>query len=92
MSFFAVFVPVVLAAQEGELTKIKEQELEEVRERISDLKENMEIISGELEVQLPGNDEWKRVSGPAEFEVPASSKFRMKVLAMTDYCCSFIKE
>ena len=54
-------------------------------------KEIMEIISGELDVLLPGESEWKGVSGRQEFTVPANSKFTMRVKNISDYCCSFIK-
>lgn len=54
-------------------------------------KELMEITSGELEVLLPGKDEWLTVKGGESFEVPANSKFKMKVKIVTDYCCSYIK-
>ncbi len=54
-------------------------------------KEVMEILSGELSVQLPGSAAWKKVKGGEQFEVPAQSKFNLKVAALTDYCCSFIK-
>jgi uncharacterized protein YaiE (UPF0345 family) len=57
----------------------------------TDEKELMEIMSGTLEVLLPG-DEWKGIKGGEHFEVPASSKFKLKVLKITDYCCSFIAE
>ena len=53
-------------------------------------KEIMEIISGELEVLLPGASEWKRINGGDVFEVPSSSKFNLKVQSVTDYCCSFV--
>ncbi len=53
-------------------------------------KELMEITSGELEVLLPDQD-WKHVSGGESFEVPAHSKFQLRVTKTTDYCCSFIK-
>lgn len=53
-------------------------------------KEIMEILSGELEVLLPGADAWKPVRGGQEFTVPASSRFKLKVQALTDYCCSFV--
>ena len=56
----------------------------------TDEKELMEIISGNLEVLLPDCD-WKGVTGGESFEVPAKSKFRLKVFNTTDYCCSFIK-
>ena len=54
-------------------------------------KELMEILAGELEVMLPGASSWKKISGGQSFEVPANSKFTMKVRALSDYCCSFIK-
>lgn len=54
-------------------------------------REIMEIISGDLDVMLPGQDSWKNVKGGESFEVPANSKFTMKVHALSDYCCSFIK-
>jgi hypothetical protein len=53
-------------------------------------KEIMEIISGELEVLLPAEDGWKTITGGESFEVPAQSKFGLKVKQVTDYCCSYI--
>ncbi|GAB7026182.1 pyrimidine/purine nucleoside phosphorylase [Geotalea toluenoxydans] len=52
--------------------------------------ELMEILSGDLEVQIAGIDSWKPVKGGESFEVPASSSFGMKVKTVTDYCCSFL--
>ncbi len=52
--------------------------------------ELMEILAGELDVQLPGSAEWKTVKGGESFEVAAGSKFTMKVKTVTDYCCSYI--
>ena len=54
-------------------------------------KEVMEILSGELEVLLPGDNKWKAIKGGESFDVPANSKFKLKVKSLTDYCCSFIK-
>ncbi|MBM4208587.1 MAG: pyrimidine/purine nucleoside phosphorylase [Gammaproteobacteria bacterium] len=54
-------------------------------------KENMEILSGELDVKLPGNEVWQTINGGESFDVPANSAFTMKVKTPTDYCCSFIK-
>lgn len=51
--------------------------------------EIMEILSGELEVTLPGADEPVHVTGPETFEVPAGASFTVKVLTVTDYCCSY---
>ncbi|HUI92952.1 MAG TPA: pyrimidine/purine nucleoside phosphorylase [Chitinivibrionales bacterium] len=54
-------------------------------------KEIMEILAGNLTVQLPGNPAWKAFSAGQTFEVPANSKFKLKVSALTDYCCSYVK-
>lgn len=54
-------------------------------------KEIMEIIAGDLEVLLPGSGEWKKVKAGEIFEVPAQSKFSLKIKNVTDYCCSYIK-
>ena len=53
-------------------------------------KELMEIISGELDVALPGAASARPVKAGESFEVPANSKFRMVVKSLTDYCCTFI--
>ena len=54
-------------------------------------KEIMEILAGELEILLPGSKAWQKVKGGESFEVPANSKFKLKIAQLTDYCCSYIK-
>jgi purine/pyrimidine-nucleoside phosphorylase len=54
-------------------------------------KEIMEILAGDLDVLLPGASGWKTVGGGETFEVPAQSKFSLKVRSLTDYCCAFVK-
>jgi purine/pyrimidine-nucleoside phosphorylase len=54
-------------------------------------KEIMEILAGSLQVQLPGSAAWKTVTAGQTFDVPANSKFKLKVSQLTDYCCSYIK-
>ena len=51
--------------------------------------ELMEILSGDMEVSIAGGA-WKAVTGGESFEVPADSKFTMKVRTLSDYCCSFL--
>ena len=53
--------------------------------------EIMEIMSGDLDVQLPGQSGWMTVKGGESFQVAADSRFTMKVRTVTDYCCSFLK-
>lgn len=52
--------------------------------------EIMEMLSGELEIKLPGED-WKKLNTPESFNVPANSSFDLKIKSVTDYCCSYIK-
>jgi uncharacterized protein YaiE (UPF0345 family) len=54
-------------------------------------KEIMEIMAGELDVLLPGAAGWIIIKEGGVFEVPAQSKFSLKVKSLTDYCCSYIK-
>ena len=56
----------------------------------TDAAEIMEILSGELQWQMKGDSQWKKVVGGEAFKVPANSTFLMKVPAVCDYCCSFI--
>jgi uncharacterized protein YaiE (UPF0345 family) len=51
--------------------------------------ELMEILAGKLEVKLPGASEWTTYGTGDCFAVPAQSKFQLKVLEVTDYCCSY---
>jgi uncharacterized protein YaiE (UPF0345 family) len=55
----------------------------------TEAKEIMEIISGDLEIQLQGED-WKTIAAGESFEVPANSSFKLKINKVTDYCCSYL--
>ena len=52
--------------------------------------ELMEILSGELEVLLPGETEWKSFKGAEQFRVAGNASFKLRVSVLTDYCCSFM--
>ena len=52
--------------------------------------EIMEMMSGDLEVKLPGESEFKTLNTPESFNVPANSSFDLRVKTVTDYCCSYI--
>lgn len=55
-------------------------------------KELMEIITGKLAVMLPGKNEWLNFGSDQSFEVPANSKFKLKVTELVDYCCSYLQD
>ena len=56
----------------------------------TDKPELMEIQGGTCSVQLDGEEEWKDYSEGESFNVPGSSKFKIKANTPTDYICSFI--
>ena len=53
-------------------------------------KEIMEIMAGDLEVLLPEAEQWQSINSGESFEVPANSKFQIKIKTPTDYCCSYL--
>ena len=54
-------------------------------------REVMEIQSGELDILLPGTSSWQSIKAGESFEVPANSKFQLKIKTVTDYLCSYYK-
>lgn len=52
--------------------------------------EVMEILTGDLAVLLPGNDEWQAIKGGESFDVPANASFKLVIKEITDYCCSYV--
>lgn len=55
----------------------------------TDAAEVMEILSGEMDVLLPGEEAWRKIVGPETFQVPGNSKFSLKIATPVDYCCSY---
>ena len=55
-------------------------------------KEIMEITTGQLKNLTTNESEWKNIENGMTFEVPADSSFKLKVLQVTSYCCSYIEE
>ncbi len=54
--------------------------------------EIMEMMSGDLEIKLKGEDSFRKLNTPESFNIPANSSFDLKIKTITDYCCSYIKE
>lgn len=54
-------------------------------------KELMEVLGGSMDVKLPGA-EWKTFRAGDAYEVPAQSKFQLRLQEPADYCCSYIQE
>ena len=58
----------------------------------TDKKELMEILAGNMEVQLLGSEDWTTITEGQSFEVPGNSSFKLKVKELVDYCCSYLSE
>ncbi len=56
----------------------------------TDEKELMEILAGDVEILLPNETQWQKISAGEQFYVDANAKFDIKVSSLTDYCCSYI--
>ena len=56
----------------------------------SSVKELMEITAGDLDVKLPGSEDWQNFTAGDTFEVEANEIFYLKVKTLTDYCCSYL--
>lgn len=56
----------------------------------TDAAEEMEVLGGRMDVLLPGAKEWKTFKAGETYQVPANSKFKLKVPVVADYCCSYL--
>jgi uncharacterized protein YaiE (UPF0345 family) len=52
-------------------------------------REIMHVISGELTVKLPDSSDWETFKSGSQFNVPANSKFQLKVPVDTAYLCEY---
>lgn len=53
-------------------------------------KEVMHVISGALTVMLPEGQHWQVFEAGSVFQVPANSKFQLKVAVDTAYLCEYL--
>ncbi len=51
--------------------------------------ECMEVLSGEMDICLPGETTFTTYKKGESFVVPANSKFKASVKSYGDYCCSY---
>lgn len=52
--------------------------------------EIMEVLGGSMEVFLPNSEKWETFNEGQAYNVPANSKFKLKIKEVADYCCSFV--
>ena len=51
--------------------------------------ELMEVLGGEMQIKLAGEDQYKSYKEGESFGVPANSSFDVIVESFADYCCSY---
>jgi len=51
--------------------------------------EIMHVVAGSLDVKLPGSDSFVTYASGTQFQVPANSKFQLKVATDTAYLCEY---
>ena len=54
-------------------------------------RELMEIISGKVKIKLRDDKEWKLITNGMEFNIPKNSSFKLKVLELVNYTCSYFE-
>ena len=52
-------------------------------------KETMTVVSGELSIYFTEYDEWEDFGAGASFEIPAQTKFKVKVAQDSAYLCQY---
>ena len=55
-------------------------------------RELMEIISGKIKLKLKDDNEWKLITSGMEFNIPKNSSFKLKVLDLVNYTCSYLED
>ena len=55
-------------------------------------RELMEIISGKLSLKLQSSQDWKLIKKGMDFSIPKNSSFKVKVLELVNYICSYFDE
>tara|TARA_Y100001933_G_C18598241_1_gene396856 strand:- start:198 stop:515 length:318 start_codon:yes stop_codon:yes gene_type:complete len=56
------------------------------------LREKMKIISGRLKLKLKEDNEWKLIANGMEFDIPKNSSFKVEVLELVNYTCSYFQD
>ncbi len=53
-------------------------------------REEMEIVSGSVEVLLPGTNSWKSFQAGDSFSLPKNSRYRIRSGEVAEYICGFL--
>ena len=55
-------------------------------------RELMEIISGKLNLKLKDDKDWKLITDGMDFNISKNSSFKVKVLELVNYSCSYFDD
>tara|TARA_Y100001978_G_C23344833_1_gene269222 strand:- start:158 stop:475 length:318 start_codon:yes stop_codon:yes gene_type:complete len=55
-------------------------------------REVMEIIAGKLNYKVDGSSDWQLVKEGMSFNIPKNSTFKVKVIDLVNYSCSYFDE
>ena len=55
-------------------------------------REVMEIISGKLDLRLKIDNDWKMIKEGMEFNIPKNSSFKVKIIELVNYSCSYYND
>ena len=53
--------------------------------------ENFEVVTGDVLVKTEADHDWRLIASGESFDVPAKSKFIVKVHSIAEYCCSHLE-
>jgi len=55
-------------------------------------RELMEIISGKLNLKLKDDNKWKLITNGMDFSIPRNSSFKLEVLELVNYTCTYFED
>ena len=58
----------------------------------TETRELMEIMSGKLNLKLQNDEDWKSIKDGMEINIPKNSSFKVEVLELVNYTCSYFND
>ena len=58
----------------------------------TETRELMEIMSGKLNLKLQNDKDWKSIKDGMNFNIPKNSSFKVEVLELVNYTCSYFND
>ena len=58
----------------------------------TETRELMEIMSGKLNLKLQNDEDWKSIKDGMNFNIPKNSSFKVEVLELVNYTCSYFND